>query len=261
MKILPASLICLLFVSMLPARVAEGQEIHTVFGNKHANTTDDLLKAISLYPYTWETQGGKTTVTFKMDGTGKQTSFSFTWKVKSVQEAELTMAGSVTKATIRFNNDYTTFAGTDFDGHVVTGSVMMPNTPAPTASPLVAATPKPVTPPSVGPTATPAASNPFLAESTSTSSTTDALEKAIVNATYTWEPEGDKAKTVTFKPGGVGQNTFFPITWRAKGAHELEVAIPGQKAYGKIVLRFSNDFSKYTATDFDGETPLTGHKK
>jgi len=163
---------------------------------------------------------------------------------------------------VKFSDNYESYFGADFEGHSLHGSVVLPATPTPTAAPMVAATPKPAGTPVSGLAGTPAAgSNPFMTSSTDGASTNDALEQAIVNSTYTWEPEGDKPKTITFKANGVGQNTFFPITWRIKGGHELEIAIPNQKEYGKIVLRFSNDFSKYTATDFDGETPLKGHKK
>src|ERR1700677_1107021 len=213
MKTLSASLVCLLFVSVLPLRVAEGQTVHSVFGDRHANTTDDLLKAISTYPYTWETPDGKSTVVFKMDGTGKQGTLGFTWSVKGPQEAELVMAGGAAKATLKFSDNYESYFGADFEGHSLHGSVVLPATPTPTAAPMVAATPKPAGTPVSGLAGTPAAgSNPFMTSSTDGASTNDALEQAIVNSTYTWEPEGDKPKTITFKANGVGQNTFFPIT-------------------------------------------------
>ena len=86
----------------------------------------------------------------------------------------------------------------------------------------------------------------------------DALKKAIVNQTYTWEPEGDLAKRVTFLPDGAGKNTYFPITWRIKGPYELEVGLANEPSHSVIVFKFNYDFTEYTATDFDGVHALKG---
>ncbi len=266
MKIIPATLACLLFAAMPFARVAQAQT-HSVYGDKRANTTDDLKIFITQLPYTWEAADGRSMVKFNADSSGKQSSFSFTWHPRNAQQIELDLAGRPTQAVITFNSDYTAYTGTDFDGHAFHGSVIAPAgtkaTPPPTPPALAAVAPAPTAPaaaPSMAPAATPAStgSNPFLAESSSDPG--GALQKAIVNSTYTWEPEADSSKTVTFLPNGVGRSTFFNITWRIKGPHELEIGIADGKTRNKIVMRFNSDFSKYTATDFDGESKLKGRK-
>lgn len=245
------ALACLSAATLLPHRAAAQGTVHTVFGDHPANTANDLKGAITRFPYAWEIPDGKSSVAFKSDGTGKQTFFSFTWTVKNAQEIELTLAGSGMKAALKFSDDYTTYTGTDFDGRAVHGSVVMPQAAAVAPPPVAAATPAA------------ANTNPFMSEHLGDAGggdSTAALEKAIINSTFTWEPEGDSDKTLTFLPNGVGKNTFFPITWRIKGPHAVEIGIPTDKEKGKIILRFSNDFSKYTATDFDGVSALKGHK-
>jgi len=255
MRTIPSILACALLVSLLPGRFAGGQDVHNYFGNRAANTTEDLQKAITKFPYTWEVPDGKSTVTFNSDGTGKQTFFTFTWQILDAQQIELTITGGTNKAKLRFSDDYTSYTGSDFTGSSgLHGTVVLPKAPAarPSLTPIAAATPAPAKTPS---------GNSFFDSLTTgqNTDTTEALQKAIVGSTYTWEPDGDMAKTVTFLAGGVGQTEFFKITWRARAAHELEIAIPNNKAFGKIVLRFNTDFTKYTATDFDGNN-LTGHK-
>lgn len=254
---------CVLFAALCSAPFAGAQQtVHTVFGDRPANTTNDLLKSITQCVYTWEIPDGKSSVTFKSDGTGRQTFFNFTWRAKNAQEIELTLAGSASKAEIRFSNDYTSFTGTDFDGsRAIHGSVVAPQAPAQPAQ----ATPPPLTV-AATPAATPAAgnTNPFFADDLSrgggTAESTDALQKAIIGQKFTWEhTTGTNLETVEFEADGKGRQTFFEIAWRARNAHEVELSIPDKRSPGKIVLRFNGDYTKYTATDFDGE-PLKGHK-
>jgi hypothetical protein len=245
----------------MPFAVAQ-QTVHTVFGDRPANTTSDLQKSITQCAYTWEVPGGKSSVTFNSDGTGRQTFFNFTWRAKNAQEIELTMAGSTGKAEIRFSNDYTSFTGTDFDGsRAIHGSVVAPQAPAQAPIPAQA------TPPPAAAAVTPAAgnTNPFLTDDLSrggsgTADSTDALQKAIIGQKFTWEHEtGTNLEVVLFAADGKGQQSFFEIAWRAKNAHEIELSIPDKRSPGKILLRFNSDYTKYTATDFNGE-PLKGHK-
>ncbi|HWB60043.1 MAG TPA: hypothetical protein VG733_11165 [Chthoniobacteraceae bacterium] len=270
-------LLCLALVlafSLAAIHAAQGQgDVHTVFGDRRANSVQDLQETLVKYPFTWETAGGKAAMTFKAGGTGTVGTVNFTWRAKSPQEVELTLAGRTNKAELVFDTSYMTYSGTDFDGtRPVHGTLVAAQAPVADASPapLIPGTPPAnsggpgIGVPAPAATATPAFSNPFLSDHPLGDGGGDdgraVLEKAITNTTFTWEPEEDSAKTVTFKAGGVGQNTFFPIAWKARNAHEVEVTIPTRKDLGKIVLRFSSDYTKYTATDFDGSSALKGHK-
>ena len=266
MRNFPLALVLALLASSFIVYTASAQT-QSVFGDRRPNTAADLQEALVKYSYTWEVEGGKASVAFLADGTGKSAFFNFTWRVKSAQEVELTMAGSANKADLIFNDSYTAFAGRDFDGkRAVRGAMVAPSPAAATPAPVIAATPMAGGPASATPAAAPAStnSNPFLDEhlpgDSGTADSTDALQKAIIGQKFTWEHEtGTNLETVVFEADGKGRQTFFDIAWRAKTAHEVEISIPDKRSPGKIVLRFNGDYTKYTATDFDGD-PLKGHK-
>lgn len=278
-----------LFAPVLPAQVVDSS-----FG-KHVNTLDDLQKNITAYPYTWEIADGKTTVKFNADGTGKQAFFSFTWR--ALDPLQIEVNNGTAKTTFKFNANYTAYDGVDFDGsRPIHGVLVLPQpggaaTPTPPPS-IAAATPpqRPAVPapaaplasnnpPAGGPGApppaasntvpTPRPSNSFFDHlQTSPSAGNDAIANALTNNSYTWEhraisnpqiTEGD-GESMTFLPNGEGKQSFWQFNWRVKSAHEIEITQVNDPKKRKAVLKFSNDFSKYTAVDLDGSSPLSGHK-
>ena len=90
----------------------------------------------------------------------------------------------------------------------------------------------------------------------------EALKKAILNFTYGWahSDKGSNLEVLVFLPDGKGKQSFFNVSWKIISAHDVEIRSMAEPQLGAITLHFSDDYLDYTATDFDGKSPLHGHK-
>ncbi|HWB59904.1 MAG TPA: hypothetical protein VG733_10435 [Chthoniobacteraceae bacterium] len=120
-----------------PAPATAAHATHPAKPNPFStNTTEDLKKAIVAHGYTWEHEGTSNEfIKFNADGTGRHgkndPDWAFHWRVKSPQEVEIYLeSDSQNAATIKFNDDYTTYTGTDFYGtRTIKGRQIIPQTP------------------------------------------------------------------------------------------------------------------------------------
>lgn len=90
------------------------------------NSVDGLRKAIIVYSYTWEHDGGSQWVKFRADG-GTEGRDGVDWRARNAQEVEIWHPGSPKqKMVIKFSQDYTSFTGADFQGNHLTGHQIIP---------------------------------------------------------------------------------------------------------------------------------------
>lgn len=276
MKILTATAASIALLGLFSAPLT-AQDVHSAFGTRQANTQQDLLRMIVINPYTW-TGSSNGTVTFKADGTGKQSSFDFTWDAKSPQQIEIFATEGGKSTTITFDNSYSSFNGTDFDGHPFHGQVEAPKatptpkpavavptpaalasngsgTPAPASGPVAAATPTP-----------PKASGAFFQNLQTNSGNSGAasagdLAAGISGKEYTFDFGGWSGAVIKFNADGTASSNIKylkNLTWKVRGTHEVEVFLTGKKGQGKYLLRFTNDMSKYSGSDPD-DGDFSGH--
>ena len=81
------------------------------------NESQRLRDAVVRVPYSWQGEGLNYTeeITFSADGSGKQTYFTFLWKPSGPRTITVTKPDK-SKAVVTFNEDFSTYIGTDFDG-------------------------------------------------------------------------------------------------------------------------------------------------
>lgn len=189
-----------------------------------------LEKAITRSTYTWEPENDSLKdIIFLPGGTGKNSFFDITWTIKGPYELEIAIAGKPEAGTIvlHFNKDYTAYRAIDFDGsHRLLGSKIL-NAPK--------------------------YNNPATGD-------LKALEKALANITYTWEPQDGYAKKLTFLPNGEGKETFFPINWKVVGPYDVVVGAAGFPGEGNIYLQFNKDYTEFTSLEFNKTTRLKGYR-
>lgn len=236
-------------LSIAPALRAQGGG-NPFLNESNPGSYDAMRAALVKYTYKWN-PGFNSDESVKLEpgGTGMHiggtTHFDIRWHIKNAQEIEISRADDPNQkpARIKFSADYSTFSGMDFGGgRIVNGFQIIPKG---TASPA-GASPKPgaSAPPPLG-----------------SRNTNDDLRKSISKGHYSWESGTDKEKTITFDANGSGIQSSFKFKWRVITPQQIEI-VAENSIYGKAkaVLNFSDDYSSYTGTSFDGTTGLTGRQ-
>jgi hypothetical protein len=101
--------------------------------------------------------------------------------------------------------------------------------------------------------------NPFLDQKTNT---IDDLHGAITKSPYTFL-SGVYKLSIKFNSNGTGEQKNWNFKWHAKDAQTIEVTqlYPSGEPNGKkTIYTFSNDYSSFTGTDFDGITKISGNR-
>ena len=233
---------------MLPAQLpaSTGTANQNPFLNAgNAHTADDLRKAIVQNPYTWDYGLGVDVIKFEADGKGKQTNFSFKWHAVNGQEIEIVAINANSgsqKARVKFSDDYSSYAGTDFGGvRALKGNILKPKNGDQAPATVASGTTSPLI--------------------NTNQNTTDDLRKAILKAKYTWDHGNSSGKEfIKFAGNGTGAHSYFNFIWKIKSPQEIELSYADRNTPIKVVLKFSSDYSTYTGTDFDGTSPVTGHQ-
>ncbi|HWB58773.1 MAG TPA: hypothetical protein VG733_04740, partial [Chthoniobacteraceae bacterium] len=83
-----------------------------------ANTVDDLRKAITSSPYTWEHDKTHYDLTFNADGTGKSAKSPLKWQAVNAQVVSITWLKESGEpngntAELTFSADYSSYSGTN----------------------------------------------------------------------------------------------------------------------------------------------------
>lgn len=280
MKLLSTAAVSIALLGLLSAPLP-AQDVHSAFGSRAANTQQDLMRMIVINPYTWVAGDAKAKVTFKADGTGKQSFFEFTWDVKTPQQIEIFATEGGKSTTITFDNSYSSFTGTDFDGHPFHGEVDAPKatpTPKPVAVPTPAIAASGTTTPGVNASApknTPSASTVTVATPTpakasgdffknlqtgggnynTTASSSSDLAAALIGKTYNGFL-GSRGGTVKFNADGTASSNFSgykKMAWKVRSAHEIEIWANGKDAERKVIMHFTGDMQKYNGTENYGD--------
>ena len=103
-------------LKQLDLAVAIDEEIKTL-GDTNSTGTATLKARLSESDtkWTWEDfQGGTSVIHFTKDGKFHHPGFGGTWKVTAPKT--VIIETSIGKATVKFNDDFTTYQGTDFSG-------------------------------------------------------------------------------------------------------------------------------------------------